>query len=426
MNRRLPAWVCLLALCGATAGAATNDIIRLDGMWVDLTPGRPDERPKSSSNRLAIDMDAARNALRPIVLDAPPTAPVDRARAERHMAIAMEHLRQRRTNEALTELRDGLTLDPTHPQLMAYTAVLYAQMQEFERAAEYFQRYLRQFPEDMGMNASYAAILLRLARFDDVEALLARIASLDQDHLPLRFNQLCLDFIRERRTADRTWWIQRSREEIALLLQWLISDQQGLTDMLGEGDYTRLCAVVLGPNALAHMAEAADALAAGQAAWQEGDAAAAEMHLKTAAQWIDTYGLQDAIAAAAEEAGRLDEALAIREAQTRRFPGWAPARIAHGQMLLRLGRREEGLEAMRSARTMAGADEGYREFALAAALALNGKIPEAQRMFTELVQRNPEAFRKWIDADPALRAGFNRVPNHPAILRMLGVPPEME
>jgi tetratricopeptide (TPR) repeat protein len=148
--------------------------------------------------------------------------------------------------------------------------------------------------------------------------------------------------------------------------------------------------------------------------------------LKTAAQWIDSYGLQDAIASAAEEAGRLDEALAIREAQTRRFPGWAPARIAHGQMLLRLGRREEGLEAMRSARTMAGADEGYREFALAAALALNGRIPEAQRMFTELVQRNPEAFRKWIDADPALRAGFNRVPNHPAILRLLGVPPEME
>jgi tetratricopeptide (TPR) repeat protein len=441
MNLRRSHAACLLVLCGRIAAAAadtaatapvpaeaatTNDLVRVDGMWVDLSTARPDDTPDSPYRRLAIGMDTERRIQRSVSLEPPTPAAADRLRAERHMANALERLRQGRMGEALIELRDGLTLNPTHPQLMAYTAMAYAQMQEFERASEYFERYLRLFPNDIGMSASYAAVLLRLSRFNEVGTLLTRIESLDANHLPTRFNRLCLDFIREQRSTDRSFWSVRPMSDLTLLVQWLLVDQEGLTGMLGQTDYNLLCEVVLGPEAPAHLAEASDALAAGETAWKEGDAAGAMAHWTTAAQWIDGYGLQEAIANAAEEAGRLDEALALREAQTRRFSGWAPAWIAHGQMLLRLGRREEGLASIRQARPLPGSEAGYPEFALAAALALNGQIPEAQRMFTGLAQHDPEAFRRWIDTDPALRAGFTRIPNHTAILRFLGVPPEME
>ncbi|MBP7276355.1 MAG: hypothetical protein KBA51_09160, partial [Kiritimatiellae bacterium] len=124
--------------------------------------------------------------------------------------------------------------------------------------------------------------------------------------------------------------------------------------------------------------------------------------------------------------GDIDGALRVREEQAKRFPGWAPAHLAHGQMVLRLGRRREALELIRQAKEMPGLDPNYLEFAYAAALALNGKAEEAQEIFTHLVRTDPKNFKQWLDTDPALRAGFMNVPNHAVILRLLDIPPELQ
>lgn len=430
MNRR-----CLIALVLAVSGNAlaaeapgeAAQPFRVDGMWVDPNPVAPGAADKKvTPARLSIGMlsETGQLASKPITPN--PATPLEARRAEQYLQVALQTLQSGRPQEALSLLRDGLALNAQNPRLLAYAAILLAQQRDFERASEYFERYLALEPNDPGVGASYAAVLLRLARFEDAERLLGDLQMANPENLAIHFNRLILDFLRERRKQDPVWWSQRSRQEIQQITRWLYSDEQGMIELLGTADYAQVCEIILGPQAREHLAELDESLTAAEAAWAGGDAAAARKAWTDAARFVGGYGIQEAIAMAAEEAGDVDAALAIRVAQSTRFPNWAPAALAHGQMVLRLGRRREALMIIRAARNMPGLDPNFMDFALAGAMALNGQNSEAQEIFMDLVRKDPQNFKRWVETDPALRAGFMSVPNHAAILRLLDVPPELQ
>ena len=430
MNRPL-LMILVLGICGNTIAAdppaGKSDTFQVDGMWVDPHPTDPDALGQEvRSSRLSIGMLAETGQLASKPITPVPATPMEVRRANQFLQQAIETLQSGRTQEAIALIRDGLALNAQNPRLLAYAAILQAQQRDFERASEYFERYLSLEPNDPGVGASYAAVLLRLARFEDAERLLGDLELSHPDNLAVHFNRLMLDFLRERRQQNPLWWRERSRQESQQLVRWLRSDEQGLIELLGTADYVQLCDITLGPHAREHLPEIDESLTAAETAWTGGDAAAARKAWTDAARFVESYGVQEAIAMAAEEAGDVDAALAIRAAQATRFPEWAPAALAHGQMVLRLGRRKEALAIIRAARNMPGLDPHYLDFALAGALALNGQGSEAQQMFMDLVRKDPQNFKKWVDTDPALRAGFMSVPNHPAILRLLDVPPELQ
>ncbi len=430
MNRGLLVMLAL-GMCGraiaADAPAVEMAPFQVNGMWVDPQPTRPDAFPEEvRPSRLSIGMLAETGQLASKPTTPNPATPAEVRRANQFLQQAMEPLQSGRMKEAMLLIRDGLALNAQNPRLLAYAAILQAQQRDFERASEYFERYLALEPNDPGVGASYAAVLLRLARFEDAEKLLAGLNESHPENLAVHFNQLLLDFLRERRRQNPIWWNERSRVEIHQIVRWIRSDEQGLIELLGAADFAALCEIVLGPGAREHLADMDDAMTAAETAWAGGDAISARKAWTDAARHTGGYGLQEAIAMAAEESGDIDAALDIRAAQAARFPEWAPATLAHGQMVLRLGRRKEALAIIRAARNMPGLDPNYLEFALAGALALNGQNSEAQKIFMDLVRKDPQNFRKWVDTDPALRAGFMSVPNHPAILRLLDVPPELQ
>ena len=429
MSRTFLLWAAL-AVAGATRASepvSVQGLFQVDGMWVD--PATAADEPRSEQirpNPLSIGMLAEDKQLTANPVDPAPVTPENARLAEAYLQRAIQFLQASQTAEALLMLRDGLALNPQNPRLLAYAAILHAQRREFERSVEYFQRFLELDPDNTVVGASYSAVLLRLARFDDAAGVLDRMESLNPENLFVRFNRLVLEFMRERRAHDALWWNQRSRAEILQVVRWMKADEAGLIELLGSRDYDNFCAAILGPEARLHLADLEQWLTDAESAWTAGDAAAAREARTRTAQYLPGYGVQAAIAMAAEEAGDVDGALRIREEQARRFPQWAPATLAHGQMVLRLGRRREALALIRQARTLPGLNPHYLDFAFAGALALNGQTGEAQEIFTRLVRTDPKNFKLWVDTDPALRAGFMSVPNHGAILRLLDIPPELQ
>ena len=429
MNRRLLIALIMCACGNALAAEAPAGEVKpfqVDGMWVDPKPAPEESSEKVAAGRLSIGMLAETGQLASKPMTPSAATPAEARRAEQYLKVALETLQSGRPQEALSLLRDGLALNAQNPRLLAYAAILLAEQRDFERASEYFERYLALEPNEPGVGESYAAVLLRLARFEDAERLLKDLEMAHPDNLAIHFNQLILDFLRERRQQNPIWWNQRSKQEIQQLTRWLRSDEQGMIDLLGTVDFANVCGIVLGPNARDHLAEIDESLTAADTAWNGGDAVAARKAWTDASRYIEGYGLQEAIAMAAEEANDVDAALEIRIAQARRFPNWAPATLAHGQMVLRLGQRREALAIIRAARNMPGLDPNFLDFAFAGALALNGQHSEAQEIFMNLVRKDPQNFKKWVETDPALRAGFMSVPNHAAILRLLDVPPELQ
>lgn len=405
---------------------APASLAQVDGMWIDLYSDLSPATNSLAPKRLTVSGELDRSRIQAMSLLTPPPGDRERRASEALLGRATAWLQEGRVGEALVELRDALSLTPQDPRLLAYAAACYSQLQQFDRAAEYYARYMDLLPEDTAMGASYSAVLMRLSRFDDAEKVLAQLNQYQPDAIIVRFNRLCLDLIRERRNQPRDFWEKRSLEEARQLIRWVAGDQDGLIAMLGSSDYALLCQVTLGTVSVEQIIEAELECAQADELVKKGNILSARAHWVNASKIIDPYGMENELATASEDLGDVNEALRIRKRQAERFPQWATAWLDLGRLYLRANQRRPGLSAIQAAQKMQGADEGWKKFVLAGALALDGSLGEAQQIFTELVRRDRDQFRRWLDADPALRSGFDKVPNHTAILRFLEIGPEYE
>jgi tetratricopeptide (TPR) repeat protein len=103
----------------------------------------------------------------------------------------------------------------------------------------------------------------------------------------------------------------------------------------------------------------------------------------------------------------------------------AQAWVSFGHVLLRSARFDEALPVVRRAKELAP-EEAVIDFLLASALALTGKIADAQALYADLVSRRPRDLRKWLESDAVFEAALDQLPNKTAILRRLDIPPELE
>lgn len=416
----------LLARSVAAEGPAP---IRVDRMWID--PSVTETGNAASPlvpPRLAIGISAADARMSTIGIQSLPVSPVEAQRADVHLKNAVAQANQGRIEAALLEVRDGLALNPGDTRLLTMAALCYSQQGLYERAAEYYDRYLEIVPDNFDVSASYAAVLLRLSRFEEAETILRRNEAAHADSVIVRFNRLCLDLIHEKRETDRTYWLTCPWPDLERTINWVLIDQRAMINLLGPDDFNLFVDLTLGKGVRQSLDRVADGYTSAAEARRQKNADALYNSLRGLEQaGLDGIGLFEEIASAAEAGGAVDEALRIRAEQTRRFPKWAPAWMAYGRTLLRAGRTREGREAIEQARHLPGMDPAIKDFAVAGAMALDGAIAEAQRLFTDLAKRvTPERYRELLDSDPALRAGFDRMPNHLGILRMLDIPPEME
>ena len=322
-------------------------------------------------------------------------------------------------------MRDGLAYDPGNPLLLSRAAIHAAALRDYDRAAGYFRRFLERHPDDVAHKVGYAAVLLRLARFDEAERIVAEAQPALPDNLALRFTGAVLDFVRERPVDADRYWTRRTLDQAAVVASWLQNDREVLTDLMGPDDFARLGDHTLGAGTADHLAAIARHMETVLKPAAEADTAPAFAALDALANLgVHTLGIDARRADLAMAAGRGPEALARWRAVIERAPDWAHARLQYGFALLRMDHMSDAVDVLRHAREQA--DEPIVRFLLASALALDEQRDEARDLFNQLAHHHPEALRQWLGIDPRFDRAIRRMENYANLMRRIGVPPEMD
>ncbi len=410
---------------GTAAQTGTRGpVVTIDGMVVDLLDSKAE--PGIGAPNLAVNMDAMAGRIVPRTLDAPPPTPPEREQAQRHYARAIDYLKQSDLPKASLEVRDGLTYAPDEVRLLGLAAVLASQSRDFDAAAGYFRRCLELEPGNLQHLASFVAVLLRLSRMEEADHILAGGEAVAPDFMAFRFHRACLQIAADRFQPARAYWAQRPIDEVLTATQWLQADRPDLAKIIGAGGVDRLTEDVLGPRtslSIDRIHAALETASAARTAQKWPDAVKNLREVATLG--VDGYGVRTALAEALEMAGDRTAAIAEWRRILTDHGGLVQVWVSFGHVLLRGARFDEALPVIRRAKELAP-NEPVIDFLHASALALTGKIAEAQALYADLVARHPRDLRKWIESDAVFEAALERLPNRTAILRRLDVPPEME
>lgn len=414
-----------MAWIAAAAPADTRGpVVTIDGLVVDLLD--PKSEPGIDVPNLAVNMDAVAGRLAPRSLDAPPPTPPEREQAQRHYARAIDYLKHSDLPKASLELRDGLTYAPDELRLLGLAAMLAAQSRDLDTAAGYFRRCLEIEPANLQHIAALVAVLLRLSRMEEADRTLGDGEAIAPDFMAFRFHRACLQIASNRYKPARAYWAQRPIDEVLAAVQWLQSDRADLAKIIGAGGVDRLTEDILGSRtslSLARIQATLDAASAARTARNWPDAV--KNLREVTALGVDGYGVRTALTEALEMAGDREAAIAEWRRILADYGGLVQAWVSFGHVLLRGARFDEALPVIRRAKELAPG-EPVIDFLHASALALAGRIPEAQALYTDLVRRRPRDLRKWLESDAVFEAALERLPNRTAILRRLDIPPEME
>ncbi len=414
------------ALAAWTGARGTDDgpVVLIDGMAVDLLDPKPVLRIDPPD--LSVDMDARTGRLTRRTLDAPPPTAPERELAQKHYSRALEYVRGNDALKASLEIRDGLTYAPDDPRLLSLAAMVASQTRDLDAAANYFRRYLELDPANLQHTAAFVAVLIRLARMDEADRVLAGGETIAPDFMPFRFHRACLQLASDRHQPSRPYWSQRSFDEILAAAQWLHADRADLARIVGAEGFDRLAAEVLGTTAPHNLEQVRSILGAAAAARTAQDWKTAATSLREAASLgVNGYGVRTALAEAQENGGERNAAIEEWRRILADHGGLAQAWVSFGHVLLRNARFEEAIPVLRHAKELAP-EEPVVDFLQASTLALSGKIPEAQAMYADLVTRRPRELRKWLESDAVFEAALDKLPNRTAILRRLDIPPEIE
>ncbi len=413
----------LIVAVAAGAMAGPTGSFRVQGFYADLLAEGGQTHVLPPPLRINLEEEMAK-AIRKLT-ETPPPTPLEVEAARQHYERAIQHVQRGEHRRALLELRDGLTYAPDDPRMLAMAAALSVQTREFANAATFFRRYMELEPANLQYAAAYIALLFRMARTAEAEALLSRYEVTAPAFMPFRFHRACFEILADRRLEDDGYWRRRSADEIITAIQWLHGDRDELARAMGAAGYLSLAEHILGPAAtsLGELRAAADRLveARDRRDWPavvHNGRAMLDMGLRVLGVWA-------LLAEAAEQSGERSEALALWRRIVSDFPDVAQAWASAGQVFLRNRSFEEALRMIRRAKELAPREAAI-DFLLASALALTDRIGEAQSIYNHLAARRPRDMRQWMESDPVFEAALDRMPNRTAILRRMEIPPELE
>jgi len=93
-----------------------------------------------------------------------------REAAMARLKLALEYLQLGQTEQAKLNLERALSIDSSMDGILASFAYFYQKVGENDRAAQYYQDALSQFPDNANTRNSYGAFLCGLKHFDDANA----------------------------------------------------------------------------------------------------------------------------------------------------------------------------------------------------------------------------------------------------------------
>jgi len=394
--------VVIFALLGGLAGVCAGDsIFFVDGLAVDNL----EEGPGGETGTVF------HAELPGLPLKRPPRRPglyihnTDRKRAVRgrnadHLKKADKHIRKGEWNKARLEIEAALNVDPDNVYLLRRAAALSAAAGKYAAADEYFRRCLEKDSKNAPFMVGWAAVLIRMFRFDEAEKLVERALEIDPEYLPGHFNQTCLRVLKgEDLSQLRKSWEKTRLEELQMVAGWLGGEGPELRAVMGDDGFHSFCGVVLGEGTLAHL----DAIRKGIAEVlddlrQENWLAAAGGLKRLRALGIHHYDLELKRAISLQEAGESIGALKVLAPLRREYPDDPAVWYDTGYVLTKMGKYHYASLAFERALKIAPENPNIR-FALACAYAGEERMDDAWKILASLVEHYPKRMTAWMKGE---------------------------
>ncbi len=279
-------------------------------------------------------------------------------------------------------------------------ASLYAMTGKFDRAARNFARYLEKKPSDISFLAGFAHTLFCLARFDDAQSALRRAMELNPRFLPAQYTLTCLNIATNGPILrTRAFWHTTGISEKEQLAGWLQNDRTPLRHVLGTKGYDLLCEMAIGAGSAGNLLLIPDSLAEARAAFARQEWKKALVYYELAEGYgVDGLSVKQQLARCLFETGRGPEALQRMQRLAAQNPDAAEVWYNLGYLLINSKQGAAATLAFREASRLAAAVPEY-QFALACALAGDGKMDDAFAILLPLHGKFSARFSMWMEGD---------------------------
>lgn len=336
---------------------------------------------------------------------------------------AMEHVRRQEWRRARVIMNDALAIDPNHANLLYWSAIVSLELEDYSMAAHYFHRTLEIRPDHLDAIVGYARTSLYRLRVEEAEELLERAYQLAPRYPPVMFSRLLTTFLSDGQVEDEEFWQQRMFSHIEPMAQWISSDQQRITRMLGSARFARFCQYIFGTDMTGRIPQLIDELESYRTAKQRDEWNKAAVHLEVLRDMgLTGVGIDMETAITTYERGRVREAMTDMKRLAEENPDFAVVWFNYGFMLLREELYNDAVQVLRHANRIRTDIPRYR-FALALALANHGNGEEAWQMIFELANTHPQLVAGWLDHQAEYMQVIRRDGRYRALAIRVGIPP---
>ncbi len=336
---------------------------------------------------------------------------------------AMEHVRRQEWRRARVILNDALAIDPNHANLLYWSAVVSLELEDYSMAAHYFRRTLGIRPDHLDAMVGYARTSLYRLRVEQAEGLLERAYQLAPGYPPVMFYRLLATLLADGRVKDEEFWKQRMFSQLEPMAQWIITDQEIITRLLGSARFARFCQYIFGTDMTGRIPQLIGELESYRTAKQRDDWEQAAVHLEALRDMeLTGLGIDMETAITAYERGRVREAMTDMKRLAEGNPDFAVVWFNYGFMLLREGVYNDAAQVLSHANRIRTDIPRYR-FALALALANHGNEEEAWKILFELANTHPQLVAGWLDHQAEYMQVIRRNVRYRTLAMQVGIPP---
>ena len=413
----------LAVVGGLTVGRAElvtrqpDSIFDADGLMVDNSGS--EAVATNDIFRAGIKRDPTMDVRKPIMTPGPSLirSPVQAGGSAQeavraNLQAADVYAKQQNWSQALAEIQRGLELDPDNLFLIRKAAAFAALARKFGVADEYFQKVLNVYPNSLFFLTGRAGVLIRLLRLKEADELVQKALAIDPSFLAARFNGLCVQIARGDKDIPVGGWDLLTMDDIIELANWLNADKQDYVKALGPEGYKKLCDIVLGPGASAHVTEIIGLLKSAGMASRAGrwaDSQASLSKVKNAG--VRAVGIDVDIGRCLYEKGDKSAAVAHFKALADRYPKAGSVLYDYAYVLINMDLYNQAGEILERVCELNPKD-GQAAFALACSYAARGQMDQAWPILTRLASSHAGEMPAWLAGDKPYHKAIRKDPRY--------------
>jgi len=301
---------------------------------------------------------------------------------------------------------DSINISSENMDSIKGVALLAAVMRDYEKADNYFRKYVAERPDELVYRAAWAHVLLFRKKFPEARRVAQSVVSRDPDSVAAQFTLACAQYALDRSLVDRQYWSFADAGAKYQVAVWLRVDGRTLRELLGPDSLNDLSSLLIGRQSGGNYALIMDSLRRGESAFLQDDFKTALLYYDAAKRYgVESVPMFQNMALCNFKLGNAEHALDILEKLAKVMGNNGDeAWYRYGFILLQQELYDEAILAFEQATSIRPRTLQYH-FALACAYAGARNFDEAWPILSRLSRANKEQLEQWLRGDkPYLQA----------------------